>query len=209
MNIMSDETLQEQDKLTPSSPIPPSHAQNPDPPQSPDSAASGGRQVKASKLLDRVLFFRPNKALKDPVVGDQAARKKAESLECKMQPATQDEAREEKRRKSKERAQKYKDDKKLHRAEEKSAQDRYSSGVFWGFDPNAGQLRPGRKDDGPSVHRGIDRSLKPRHDPQFLVGRLIPGQTWGVQHGKPRSPDTSQDPLVRSDDIGQELDCNN
>jgi len=146
----------------------------------------------STRLLDLVFPSHSGK-LKDPAIEDvkrgepseTKARKDVEAGHRRRQREADRRAREEKREASRERAQKYKQNKESQKAEERKTQDYYTSGVFWGFDPNAGMLRAERGTPNVTSPGGaVDRSNDPLTPSSTPSVRPVRGQTWGVQHGE-------------------------
>lgn len=141
----------------------------------------------------RDLFFPQSKGLKDLGIGglehrDQSeskARKEAEARQRRAQREADKKAREAKREASREGAQKHRQDKESQKAEERKDQGSYNSGVFWGFDPNAGMLRAEHGTPNVTSPGGeVDRSYSHSHPSEVPCVPPVRGQTWGVQHGE-------------------------
>jgi len=176
-------------------------------------ASSPGRQDKPPSILDRI-FTSKSKGVKDLVLrdikirteSDNKTRKQAEEHARKAQGAAEDKASEKKHRASKDNAQQYSDDKKSKKAEEKKTKQQYDSGVFWGFDPNAGRLRSeSRNSTTGKVGAGLDKSLL--QPSEILNPRPVRGETWGVHHGKPDKHDRFGVAIHLEDEAGSGSSC--
>ncbi|KAK5193772.1 hypothetical protein LTR99_005999 [Exophiala xenobiotica] len=178
---------------------------------SPES--SQGRQDKPHSILDRIFTFK-SKGLNDLLLQDMKIRtesdnktkKQAEEHARKAQGEADDKASGQKHRASKDNAQQYSTDKKSKKAEEKKTKQQYDSGVFWGFDPNAGRLpSESRNSSTAKVGAGLDKSLL--QPSEILNPRPVRGETWGVQHGKPNKYDRFGVDIHLKDEGGSGSSC--
>jgi len=160
---------------------------------SPSPKASASPPVRPS-MLNRMSFGR-SKGLRDVAIEDlekrhraekaeTKARKEVDKKERKARQETEKQQGQRERSESRERAKQEKEDKTLKKAKEKKVKKFYG---IRGFDPDAGMLHSNRE-------RVASREIY-EHD-QVHQGTHVPsnpylptGETWGLEHGRPKEHD--------------------
>ena len=162
-------------------------------PASPHSSAPGTPRTRPT-LLDRI-SFRKSKGLKELALEDLEKRHQADKVEAKARTEAEvrerksrneeeSQEQERKRKESRERAKRNKEERLRKQAQEKAVKNSYG---IRGFDPDAGTLRSNRErlvDRQNFEHDRIHQGTQAQAD-----RRLRTGETWGLEHGRPKQHD--------------------